>query len=761
MKNKFSGNSFFNYLNKVGVFGKKSWNRILQNRRYIFWGILAVIIFNLAVVVALIIAINHGAFGPIPDKAQLTSIENPTAAEIYTADSVMMGKYYLQNRMDLKRNELTPIITKSLIATEDKRFYSHHGIDVKSLFRVLIKTIMLQKENSGGGSTITQQLAKNLYPRKDFGFGSIVINKIREMVIANKLEKLYTKRQILLLYLNTVPFGEDTYGIKAGALRYFRKNPNQLKTEEVAMLVGMLKGTSIYNPRLNYDKSLTRRNVVLLQMYRYGILNKAEKDSLSDLPVTLNYYRFPVYAGVAPYFRSQMKFYINNILDKINKETGSDYDLYTDGLKIYTSINSKMQEYAEAAVKEHLMEIQKQLDTQWENADWEKNRKLAEILQIKLGDRKNDSVSIKKHTKIFDWQAGSIDTTMSPLEKVMYNMKLLRSGFLVMDVNTGELKAWVGGINHEFFEYDHVTAQRQVGSVFKPFVYLAALEEGIKPCDFYNNQRYIFTQFKNWSPRNSTNEYEGMYSVKGALAHSINTVSAKLITEVGISRVKNIASRSGVQANLPDVPSLALGTAEISLFELVQAYQTIANKGIKVEPKFVVKIENINGEIIYRSSKEANVNFIRVASKFNFETLIEMMKNVVNQGTGARLRYRYHINSDVAGKTGTTQNNADGWFIGFTPDLVAGCWVGAEYPAIHFKNGRYGQGAYTALPIWAGFFKRLYEDDHFKSLEKSRFSIPDSVKSLLQCEDYLEPPELKVIQKQPARGVTENTFSTH
>ena len=390
-----------------------------------------------------------------------------------------------------------------------------------------------------------------------------------------------------------------------------------------------------------------------------------------------------------------------------------------------------------------------------------KNRKLAEITKIKLGDLNNDSISIKMPTKIFDWQTGAVDTVMSPLEKVIHNMKLLQTGFLVMDVHTGEIKAWVGGINHEFFEYDHVTAQRQVGSTFKPFVYLAALEEGIKPCDFYNNERFIYTQFDNWSPRNSTNEYDGMYSVKGALTHSINTVSAKLITEVGISKVTNIASSVGIKTNLPDVPSLALGTAEISLYELLQAYQTIANKGIKADPNFVVKIENIKGDIIYRLSETANANYIRAASKFNFETLIGMMKNVVNKGTGARLRYRYHINSDVAGKTGTTQNNADGWFVGFTPDLVAGCWVGAEYPAIHFKNSRYGQGAYTALPIWAGFFKRLYEDDHFKSLEKSRFSIPDSVNSLLQCEDYLEPPELKIINDNRMGGVTENTFSTN
>ena len=468
MNKKHSG-KFSKNLKGIKSFGRKSAVYLRKNKKYILIAFLSLVVLHIVMLVVFIIAINRGVFGPLPDRTQLKAIENPVAAEVYTADSVMMGRYFLQNRLDMKESEVTEEIINALVATEDERFYEHNGIDYKSLLRVLVKSIMLQKESSGGGSTITQQLAKNLYPRKDYPFASIVINKLREMVIAVKLEKLYTKKEILILYLNTVPFGEETYGLKAGALRYFQKSPGQLKPEEIAMMVGMLKGTSLYNPRTNYERALQRRNVVLLQMQKYGMITEPERDSLSNMEVELDYYKAPVYTGVAPYFRTQVQPYIQKILDEINSRRGTDYDLYTDGLKVYTTINSKLQSYAEAAVADHLSKYQEKLSEQWKNANWQEDAKLSQVLQIYLEDIDPDSIQIERKVKLFDWKKGAVDTMMTPLDHAIYNMKLLQAGFVAMDVKKGDVLAWVGGDNHELFEYDHATAPRQVGSTLSRF----------------------------------------------------------------------------------------------------------------------------------------------------------------------------------------------------------------------------------------------------------------------------------------------------
>ena len=732
---------------------KKGWTKVYQNRKYILIAIAGIVVLHMFLLAGFIFAIDRGHLGPLPEKDQLKHVENPLAAEMYTADSVLMGTYYLQNRMDLDQHEITEHIITALIAAEDIRYYRHNGIDVRSLFRVLIKTILLQRENSGGGSTITQQLAKNLYPRRQYPMGSIVINKLREMIIAVKLEQLYSKREILMLYLNTVPFGEDTYGIKSGALRFFHKNPAQLHTEEIALLVGMLKGSSYYNPRSHYERALNRRNVVLHQMNKYGYLEETKKDSLSALPIQLNYYRIPHSSGIAPYFRSYLRPYLRNILNEINEKQGTDYHLDTDGLKIYTTIDSRLQSYAEIAVEEHLKSLQKILDAQWGKVNWERDRQLSQILNMKLEGQNNDSIKIKKKLKIFDRQEGKKDTMLSLFDAAIHHAKLLHAGFLVTDNRTGEIKAWVGGINQEFFQFDQVMARRQVGSTFKPFVYLAALEGGYSPCDMFDNQRHYYTDYDGWSPGNSDNKYEGIYSLKGALTHSVNTVSAKLITEVGVTNVIETAKQTGIETDLPKVPSIALGTAELSLFEMVSAYQTLANKGKRIQPMFVSKIEDRFEKIIYDpGSIRDSVMPVRINQQ-KIETLIEMMKNVVNRGTAIRLRYKYHIDADVAGKTGTTQNYADGWFIGFTPEFTAGARVGTEFPVVHFKN-KYGQGANTALPIWAGFFQKMYADVRFQKYKESRFSIPDSVRLNMNCNDYIEPPKMKFLQTETMESIT-------
>jgi penicillin-binding protein 1A len=733
--------------NIVFSFDRKLRKDFRKNRKYLAWTAIALAGIYLTLVATLIISINQGLFGPLPDKYELQHIEHPLATEIFTADTVMIGKYFSQNRMDLYQHELKQEITDAVIATEDIRFYNHNGIDVKSLFRVAIKTILLQKDHSGGGSTISQQLAKNLYPRKNYLVGSLVINKCREMVIAVKLENYYSKQQILLLYLNTVPFVENTYGLKSGALRFFHKNPTELTTEEIALLVGMLKGTSFYNPRKNYQRALTRRNIVLNQMNKYGYLSDELNDSLTNIPIKLNYFRFSEEQRIAPYFVTKIRPEITAILDDINQKTGSNYDLDNDGLIIYTTIDSRMQAYAEQTVNQHLQIIQQTLDKQWQNTNWDENERLSNILKRKLGNMNKDSLHNKQRTTVFDWKSGEKDTLLTPYEKAIYEAKLLQTGFIAIENKTGNVKAWVGGINHKLFQFDHVTARRQVGSTFKPFLYLTALESGFRPCDLFNNQRYQYANFEDWSPRNSDNKYEGMYSLKGALVNSVNTVSANLITQIGVSKVIDMARSAGIESELPDVPSLALGTAELTLHEIVSAYQTLANKGHRIKTNHISQIINKEGDIIFRSSTDAKNEQNSIASRQNIEILIAMLKNVVTSGTAARLRYKYNIYSEVAGKTGTTQNYADGWFVGFTPDYTAGAWLGADYPDIRFKT-RFGQGAYTALPIWAGFFNKLYNDERFSKLETSRFSIPDSVAAMLNCEDYIELPELRVISTQ-------------
>ncbi len=572
------------------------------------------------------------------------------------------------------------------------------------------------------------------------------------MVIAVKLENYYTKRQILLLYLNTVPFVENTYGLKSGALRFFNKNPTELTTEEIALLVGMLKGSSFYNPRNNYQRALNRRNIVLNQMNKYGFLTDELNDSLTNIPIKLNYFRISEEQSIAPYFAAKIRPEITAILDDVNQKTGSHYNLDNDGLIIYTTIDSRLQKYAEQTVNQHLQVIQKTLDQQWQNTNWQENERLSNILNRKLRNISEDSLHMKQKTKVFDWKSGEKDTLLTPYEKAIYEAKLLQTGFIAIENRTGNIKAWVGGINHKLFQFDHVTARRQVGSTFKPFLYLTALESGYRPCDLFNNQRYQYANFEDWSPRNSDNKYEGMYTMKGALGNSVNTVSAMLISKIGVSKVIDMARSAGIDSELPDVPSLALGTAELSLQEIVGAYQTLANKGHRIKPNYISQIINKEGDIIFRTSADAKNEQAPIASSQNIEILIAMLKNVVTNGTASRLRYKYNIYSEVAGKTGTTQNYADGWFIGFTPEYTAGAWVGADYPDIRFKT-KFGQGAYTALPIWAGFFNQLYNDKRFSSLETSRFSIPDSVAAMLDCEDYIELPELRVVDAQTMKTI--------
>jgi penicillin-binding protein 1A len=691
-----------------------------------------------------------GLFGKVPSVSELGKIQNYLASEIYSSDNVLLGRYYIQNRTNVDFKRIPESFTDALIATEDIRFYEHNGIDQRSLLRVLFKTILMQKESSGGGSTLSQQLAKNLFPRKQYLLFTMAINKFREMIIAIRLEKAYGKKDILELYLNTVSFGENTYGIETAAYRFFKKYPENLRIEESALLVGMLKATNLYNPHLQPENALQRRNIVLSQMVKYGYLDSSEADSIGKIPVRLNYTRITHNEGPAPYFREHLRLELVEWFKKNPKPDGHQYNIYTDGLKIYTTINADLQKYAEDAMKAHMKYLQREFNQQWGKLEpWRGNSQLIlnearkspryRSLEM-LGKSHGEIIEEMKRpvkTEIFTWD-GKRETLISPMDSIRHYFKFLQCGILAMEAKTGLVRAWVGGIDHRYFQYDHVKARRQPGSVFKPFIYAAALESGRSPCDYIANDSIVFEDYDNWTPRNADGIYGGFYSMKGGLTHSVNTISVSLLMDTGFEKVQNLAKALGISRELPEVPSLALGTAEVSLFELLQAYSVFINKGKLVRPIYLRRIEDNNGKIIYEQKPQISEE--EVISSHTAEIITEMLKSVVNNGTASSLRSVFGFDSDIAGKTGTTQLNTDGWFIGYTPDLITGIWVGGDNPVIRFRTMAMGQGSHSALPVWARFMQHIYKDPLYKYSRFSKFEIPDDVMAELDCPDYKEQP---------------------
>lgn len=706
----------------------------------------------------LILLVLTGVFGKLPNASELKRIQNPMATEIYTADSILMGKYYIQNRQYLAPGQITGPLRNMLIATEDRRFYDHHGIDFRSMGRVAIKTILLSQRKAGGGSTITQQLAKNLYPRRDFGFISMPVNKIREMAIAVKIENVYTKEEILELYLSTVPFGENTFGIRSASMRFFDKEPRELKVEETALLIGMLKATGNYNPTRNPEKARMRRNVVLGLMVRNKHIDQAVADSLQQLSIELNYKPLPHDAGIAPYFREFLRGELDQWCRTHMKDESEHYDLYTDGLKIYTTIDSRLQQYAEEAINEHMTHLQELFDEHWRNRNLWKGIQ-EEMLLINYDGKYSKDMAMEETRKmnVFTWE-GLQEREYNTLDSIRHYLQFLQTGFLAMDVHSSEIKAWVGGIDYEYFKYDHVLAKRQAGSTFKPLVYLAALEQGIPPCDFYPNDSLVYEEYDDWTPRNADRTYGGYYSLKGALVHSVNTVSVNLLMETGIDTVLALAQKAGIESSMPEVPSLALGTANISLFEMMCVYQAIANKGMAIKPNYLARIENKDGEVLFMSPTDDPG--MAICEPENAEVMIEILRDVVNNGTANALRHNHQIIADVAGKTGTTQNHTDGWFIGFTPDLVAGVWVGGDLQNLRFRSLEYGQGAYMAMPIWSNFMNSTFSDDFWDYLQHEEFQISESTKSMLTCDDFRErkPFQFRPFKKLKEKSLLKKLF---
>ncbi|MCE4565303.1 transglycosylase domain-containing protein [Maribellus sp. CM-23] len=684
-----------------------------------------------------------GVLGPVPSKDQLQIINNPLASEVYSADGQILGRYYVENRSYASFEEISPNVINALVATEDARFYEHRGIDEIALLRVLVKSVVLRNDHSGGGSTISQQIAKNLFPRVNYGPLSMPVNKLREAIIAYRLERIYSKNEILALYLNTVPFAENTFGIEVAAERFFSKAPAKLDVHEAAVLVGMLKANNYYNPRLHPERALGRRNVVIDQMLKNNYLSAEEAVFYKEKPLGVRYRMISYNQGPAPYFVEMLKPELMEWCSNNQNEKGENYNLYTDGLKITTTLDYNLQVYAQQSVKEYMKDLQKVFDNHWKDRDMFKADPA--ILKSAIQNQNTSgrsyqeelaSYNAKTHTTLFTWD-GLESKEVTRLDSLKHYLKMLNAGFIAIDPQEATLKAWVGGIDYRFFKYDHVKAPRQTGSTFKPFVYLAALEENIPPDTYFPNQLKVYKEYDDWTPRNSHDHYEGYYNMKGALAKSINTISVDVLLEAGIDETIEIARDLGISADLPEYPSLALGVASISLKEIVEAFAGLVNDGIPVKANYLVQIADKNGKVL--KTFEPNISRSPVVAPENCRAIIKMMEAVIDEGTGRTIRTVYNIPGEFAGKTGTTQNNSDGWFIGLTPRLVTGCWVGADDPRVHFRTTTYGQGAYMALPIVGKFFYKTYRDSKYSSLKNSSFGLPgEEMLAMLSEPGYKE-----------------------
>lgn len=715
----------------------------------------------------LITLISFEVFFDLPSVEELQNPKSNLATVIYSSDGKTLGKYYAENRVNVKHYELDKDLINALISTEDARFTEHSGIDLKALGRSA-SGILTGNMNKGGGSTLTQQLAKMMFPRQKLSKPKMVLQKLKEWVIAARLEKNYTKDEILSMYLNKFDFLNQAVGIKSAAQIYFNRNQDSLEVQQAAMLIGMAKNPSVFNPIKKADTTLHRRNVVMFQMVKYGVLSKQKYDSLKVLPLGVIFQPEDHNDGLAPYFREYLREYFMKdwCAKHINPETNKPYNIYRDGLKIYTTIDSRMQRYAEQAVAEHMYDLQKLFNKECKtkkNAPfaWNVNKEQIENIMISSMKRSERYRSLKnaglngeqivaefhKPVKMTVYSIrGDIDTTMTPWDSIRYYKSFLHTGFVAIEPTTGYVKAWVGGVNHRHFKFDHVkVGRRQVGSTFKPFVYALAIQNGLGPCHQVPNVKTCIDlpEGKQWCPENSDgNKGTGkMITLRKALAGSINYVTAWVMKQYGPDAVINLVRRMGITSPIDAVPSIALGTPDISVFEMVAANATFANKGTYIQPSFITRIEDKNGKVL----EEFVPTTDEVFSEQHAYAMIQLMRGVVDGGTGSRLRSRYKLFNEIAGKTGTTQNNADGWFMGLTPELVAGCWTGGEERSVHFNSTNEGQGASMALPIWGKFFQKVYADPKLK-LTKAGFVKPPNMGDVeLDCSKYDAENELEII----------------
>ncbi len=713
----------------------------------VFWGLFLT---GFLMLILVLFMASKGWIGEqLPSFEELENPKSYLASEVISGDQVILGKYYVENRTNIHYYDLCENLILALKATEDIRYEDHSGIDPRGLLRAVLRA-----GKAGGGSTITQQLAKNLFHEKPDTKTERVIQKLQEWIIAIQLERRYTKEEIIAMYLNTVEFSSNAYGIKSASRTYFNKTPDSLNVQEAAVLIGMLQAPTRFNPARNPDRSLERRNIVLGQMNKYDFIPDDQIDSIKALPIELNFQIEDHNFGLATYFRESLR---TDLLkwckEHINNATGKPYNLYTDGLKIYTTIDSRMQRFAEEAMREHMTELQKKFTEHWKGQEpWkdhpeildEGKRRSDRYIRMKANGASNKQIdsafSAKTKMRIFAW-TGERDTVMSPMDSIRYYKKMLQVGFMSMEPGTGYIRAWVGGNDYRFFQYDHVKeGKRQVGSTFKPFLYTLAMQEGYSPCFKIPNVRVTFDlpTGEQWSPVNADEKYGGMLTLKEGLAESVNSISAYLMKQFGPQAMIEIARKMGITSPIDAVPAICLGTPDVSVFEMVGAYATFANKGVWTEPVYLTRIEDKNGNLLQE--------FVpRKVEAINEETaylMLNLMQGVVQFGTGARLRGQYKLTMPIAGKTGTTQNQSDGWFMGITPDLVSGCWVGCEDRLVHFRTLEQGQGARTAMPVWALYTQKVYGDKTL-NLGNKNFDDPDEpLKVILDCSKYIQPGEI-------------------
>jgi len=740
----------------------------------------------------LILVVGTGLFAEIPSFEELENPESKEATLLLADGGEVLSTYHIENRSYVDYDELSPYLVEAAVATEDVRFYKHSGIDFRSLARVGVKTLLLGQSSQGGGSTITQQLAKTLYPREELGRRipvvwqvKMVITKMKEWITAVKLERNYTKEEIMDMYMNAVFFGSNAYGIKSASQTFFGKEPSDLTVEEAATLVGMVNKPTRYNPALNPESSLKRRNFVLSQMEKAGYLTAAERDSISLIPIELSYQVLDHNSGIAPYFRDMLRRVMNakepkrssystyedyvadsllwaddglyGWLNKNFKPDGSRYDLDRDGLRIHTTINYKMQQYAEEAVAEHLgLDLQKAF---FRDLSKKRNAPFSNDIDAKTRDRvmkqarrwsdryrnmKASGASEQEILKsfgepvkmrVFSWNAkGHIDTVMTPDDSIRYYKSILRAAFIAMEPNTGEIKAYVGGPNYRYFKYDNARqGKRQVGSTIKPFLYTLAMQEGMSPCDKVVNvpQTFIIGD-TTWTPKSTDrDEWIGRtVTLKWGLTKSSNNISAYLMKRFGPEAIVEMCHKMGVQSFLDPVPSLCAGPADLSLYEMVGAYNTYPSRGVHVDPIFVTRIEDNMGNVL----SEFNARKREAISEQTAYLMVNLMQGVVNDGTAMRLRWKYGIKGELAGKTGTTNDQADGWFIGYTPKLTGGVWVGAEDRQVHFESLALGGGSNMALPVWGIFMNKVLKDGTLGISEQDKFIAPVGMTLNLDCD---------------------------
>jgi penicillin-binding protein 1A len=740
----------------INYYKKKFW-------KVFFYGLGGVLVFFLFA--------SWGLFGSMPSFEDLENPDSNLATEIISSDGVILGKYFEKNRSQLKYSDLPKNLVQALIATEDERFYEHSGIDGRGTLRAIASM-----GTSGGASTLTQQLAKQLFHGEGSKFLPFrIVQKIKEWIIAIRLERQYTKNEIIAMYCNVYDFGNYSVGVSSAAQTYFSKAPKDLTIDESAILVGMFKNSGLYNPVKNPQGVKNRRNVVLSQMEKGGIITEDQKQKLQALPITLKFKLESHREGTATYFREYLRDYMKKWVEENKKPDGSDYNIYKDGLKIYTTIDSRMQLYAEEAVEKHMANLQEEFFIEAKTnknapfvniSDAETQRILKQAMKssyrwtvLEEQDKSEEEIiasfSVKTKMTVFTWK-GEKDTIMTPLDSIRYYKHFLQSGLMAMEPQTGSIKAWVGGINYKYFQYDHVgQGARQVGSTFKPFVYATAIEQlGMSPCDTIIDGPFIIRKGRHhvtedWEPRNSNNQYRGMVTLKQGLAHSINTISAKLIDKTGPEAVVELTHKLGVKSEIPAQPSIALGAVDITVEDMVAAYGTFANQGVYVKPQFISRIEDKSGVVIYEPIPESH----DVLNKDIAFAVIKLLQGVTEVGSGVRLRtqgggsgdkrwtgYPYMFTNPIAGKTGTTQNQSDGWFMGIVPNLVTGVWVGCEDRSARFKSLTYGQGATAALPVWGYFMKLCYEDKTLK-VSKEDFDRPPNLSIKVDC--YTRPAVVK------------------